>query len=140
MPADRGSPHCRLSCRIPMSSRTSDIIDALQDILPREAILTDAASRAALSTDHSKLPGDCLAVTRPRTEEEVVAVLRLCKERGIAVVPRGAGTAATGAAVSTADQVVLDLSAMNRILEIDARDLMAVVEPGVLTASLQEAA
>jgi glycolate oxidase len=117
----------------------SQTLDALTRAVPPETILTDPAARAALATDESKIPGDCLAVVRPVTEAQVVAVLRASAEHGFSIVPRGAGTAATGAAVSRADQVVLDLSAMNRILEIDRRDLVAVVEPGVLTGALQAA-
>jgi glycolate oxidase subunit GlcD len=115
-------------------------IDALRRVLPRTAVLTDAGTRAALATDHSLLPGDCAAVVRPSSEAEVLAVLGVAREQGFSIVPRGAGTAATGAAVSEPGQVVLDLSAMNRILEVDERDLVAVVEPGVLTGALQSAA
>jgi glycolate oxidase len=117
----------------------SDTLRLLARMLPPEAILTDPAARAALATDESKIPGDCIAVVRPASEQQVVAVIKASKDAGFSIVPRGAGTAATGAAVSRADQVVLDLSAMNRILEIDKRDMIAVVEPGVFTGALQAA-
>jgi glycolate oxidase subunit GlcD len=119
---------------------TLDLVSELRRAVPPDRILSDAASRAALSTDHSGLAGDCIAVARPKSEAEAVAVMRFCHEHGIAIVPRGGGTAKTGSAVSAGDEIVLDLSAMNRILEIDRRDLVAVVEPGVLTGDLQAAA
>src|SRR5687767_5830577 len=115
-----------------MRRSPSDIVSILSRSLPPEAILTDPVVRAALATDESKLPGDCAAVVRPVTEEQDFPAIRAPEEADFSIVPRGAGTAAAGAATSAAGQEVLDLSGMNRILGIDWRDLVAVVEPGVL--------
>jgi glycolate oxidase len=122
-----------------MAREVTECLRALVRELPEEAVLSDAAARAALSTDQSGIPGDCLAVVRPTTERDAVATLAFAAREGLAIVPRGAGTAATGAAVSAAGQIVLDLSRMNRILEIDRRDMVAVVEPGAVTGVLQGA-
>jgi glycolate oxidase len=115
------------------------IVSELSRVLPARAVITDEAARAALATDHSRLPGDCVAAVQPSNEAEVLAVLAAGRSLGFTIVPRGAGTAVTGAASARAGQVVLDFSRMNRIVAIDRRDLVAVVEPGVLTGDLQAA-
>ena len=84
--------------------------------------------------------GTPAAVAFPRSPEHVQAVLRGAHASRTAVVPRGAGTALTGASTAGAGVVVLDLSRMNRILEIRPDDGVAVVEPGVITADLDRAA
>jgi glycolate oxidase len=68
--------------------------------------------------------------------EEVEAVVRLCRELKTPVVPRGAGTGKTGGALAERGGVVLSVARMNRIREIDPVDLVAVVEPGVITGEL----
>ncbi|MFT8243898.1 FAD-linked oxidase C-terminal domain-containing protein [Roseomonas sp. BN140053] len=72
-----------------------------------------------------------LAVVLPETTEQVAAVLRYCHAHGIRVVPRGAGTSLSGGALPLADSVVIGLMRMNRVLEIDFDDRLAVVEAGV---------
>ncbi|MBI3271744.1 MAG: FAD-binding protein [Planctomycetes bacterium] len=76
-------------------------------------------------------------VLRPTTAEQVSAILRFCNERGVPVTPRGAGTGLSGGALAVHGGVCLTLERMNRILEIDAENLMAVVEPGVITEVFQ---
>ena len=75
----------------------------------------------------------------PATTAEVAAVVRLCAAHRVPLVPRGAGTGYTGGAVPTHGGVVLSLERMNRILEIDEANLVAVVEPHVITGDLQDA-
>ena len=79
-------------------------------------------------------------VVLPRTAADVAAVLRLATEHRFPVIPRGAGTGLVGGAVAIGGGVVLSLERMNRILEIDADNMMAVVEPAVITGHLQRAA
>jgi glycolate oxidase len=71
--------------------------------------------------------------------EQAAIVLRLCLEHRVAVTPRGAGSGMCGGALPIAGGVVLSTERMTRIKEIDAGDLVAVVEPGVVTGRLQEA-
>lgn len=104
-----------------------------------DCVCTDAVSLRTASSDWSGRYGSCSAVVRARCEADVVTLLRLAQEMRFAVVPRGAGTSATGAVLPSGHAVVLDLSAMNRILDIDTRDMVAEVEPGVLTQRLQQA-
>ncbi|HYZ31650.1 MAG TPA: FAD-linked oxidase C-terminal domain-containing protein [Crenalkalicoccus sp.] len=80
-----------------------------------------------------------LAVVLPSSTEEVAAVLRYCHQQGIRVVPRGAGTSLSGGALPLADAVVLGLMRMNRILEVDYADRLAVVEAGVTNLGITDA-
>ncbi|RAK26312.1 glycolate oxidase [Actinoplanes lutulentus] len=84
--------------------------------------------------------GRPLAVVFPRTVEQVQGVLRGASVTRTPVVARGAGTALTGGSAAGAGTVVLDLSRMDRIVEIRAADGVAVAEPGVITADLDRAA
>ncbi|MBN1534336.1 MAG: FAD-dependent oxidoreductase, partial [Spirochaetes bacterium] len=76
-------------------------------------------------------------LVRAADSRDVQTVLRLCNQYRVPVVPRGAGTGVTGGAVPIRGGVVLSLEKMNRILEIDRENMVAVVEPGVITGVLQ---
>ena len=78
-------------------------------------------------------------VVFPGSAADVAAVARLCDERRIPLTPRGAGTGYTGGAVPTSGGVVLALDRMDRIRQIDEANLLAVVEPNVVTGALQSA-
>src|SRR6185369_1582035 len=77
------------------------------------------------------------AVVHPASAEEVSAVLRLANREGFAVFPRGAGSGFTGGALPKGGGVVLVTTRMNRILRIDTENLVAEVEPGVVTEQFQ---
>jgi glycolate oxidase len=115
----------------------SDLLSIVLDACP--ATRDPAALRAA-SADKSGLVGAADVVAHPRSTEEVAAVLLLANQVPFLVVPRGAGTGRAGGAVPERGGVVLDLSAMDRILEIDAAEQIARAEPGVRLGALQEAA
>src|SRR5699024_1526545 len=66
-----------------------------------------------------------------RTTEEVAAVVRICAEEGVPVVPRGAGTSLAGGSLPTADSVLLGVSRMNRVLEADHADRVIHVQTGI---------
>lgn len=78
-------------------------------------------------------------VIKPRTTEEISAILRICNESKIPVTPRGAGTGLSGGALAHLGGVLLSLERMNSILEIDERNLQVTTEPGVITEVLQNA-
>jgi glycolate oxidase len=78
-------------------------------------------------------------VVHPVSAEEISAILKLANREGIPVVPRGAGCGFSGGAVPIRGGIVLVITRMNRILRIDADNLIAVVEPGVVTKKLQSA-
>ncbi|GAB2608544.1 FAD-linked oxidase [Paractinoplanes abujensis] len=102
----------------------------------------DPGLRASRRLDRSGWEPDGLpdAVAFPRTPEDVQEVLRAATLSRTPVVARGAGTALTGSSAAGAGAIVLDLSRMNRIVEIRPADGVAVVEPGVITADLDRAA
>jgi glycolate oxidase len=105
------------------------------------ALRTDRAELDRVRTDRSgwTTPEVPEAVVRARSTEDVQALLRLATAHRVPVVPRGAGTGLAGGAVGTAGSVVLDLSDMDRVLEIDEEDETAVVQPGVVTDALAAA-
>jgi glycolate oxidase len=117
----------------------SSLHDALAAIVGADHLRTDAAAletygKDALGQGH---PPD--VVVLPRNTPEIAAIARFCNEQRVPVVVRGAGTGFTGGAVPTRGGVVISMERMNRILEIDEVNLLAVVEPNVITADLQRA-
>jgi glycolate oxidase len=86
------------------------------------------------ATQREVLPG---AVVRPVSSSEVARIIALANRARFPVVPRGAGTGMSGGSVPVAGGVVLSLERMNRIIEIDGENMIAVVEPGVVTGDLQ---
>ncbi|MFI5938487.1 FAD-binding oxidoreductase [Actinoplanes sp. NPDC051494] len=113
----------------------------LADALPDLDFVTDPDVLAALSHDDAEWApvGSALAAVRPRTTAQVQAVVAECAARGIPVVTRGAGTGLSGGANAVDGCLVLDLSKMNRILEIDPDNMIAVVQPGVVNNDLKAA-
>lgn len=96
------------------------------------------ADRALMTMDASNYRRVPLAVVAPRDAEDVAATLRVCREHGVPVVPRGAGTSIAGQATGTG--VVLDFTRhMRRIVSVDAEARTAVVEPGVVLDELRAA-
>src|SRR5213079_2105149 len=86
---------------------------------------------------HRRVPG---VVVLPGSRDEVVAVVRLLAALGVPFVPRGAGTGLSGGALADDDAVLLVLTRLNRILAIDPKNRIAVVEPGVVNVRLSAAA
>ena len=102
-------------------------------------VVQDEAARLRYGTDALKRghPADLVVV--PATTAEVSAIARLCHAAGVPIVPRGAGTGYTGGAVPVRGGVVVSLERFTRILSIDRRNLLTVVQPGVITGTLQDA-
>ncbi|MFF5498259.1 FAD-binding and (Fe-S)-binding domain-containing protein [Streptomyces aquilus] len=99
----------------------------------------DVTSRALMTMDASNYRRVPLGVVAPRDADDVAAVLAVCRERGVPVVPRGGGTSIAGQATGTG--VVLDLTRhMNRLVSLDPESRTAVVQPGLVLDRLQEAA
>jgi glycolate oxidase len=112
-------------------------IKELKDIVGRRHLYTVAEELVAYSYDATRTEALPWAVARPASTEEVAAILLLANREGFPVVPRGAGTGMSGGSVPVQGGVVMSLERMDRILEIDEQDLLAVVEPGVITGELQ---
>jgi glycolate oxidase len=122
-----------MSLQAPLIERLAGVVGAGHVRLDETALdeaSTDGLKRYVHRPDLVVLPG---------TTAEVAAVMRACGEAKVPVVPRGAGTGYSGGAVPVRGGVVLSLARLNRILEIDEENLLAVVEPNVLTGDLQAA-
>ena len=118
--------------------RASEAIDELRRSLPEGTVRSEQSARLAYSHDATfqrRLPD---AVVSPLTTEDVQLVLRVASNAGIPVVTRGAGSGLSGGAVPLDGGIVLMLAGMDRLLEIDVANGVAVVEPGVITAGLQD--
>src|SRR5487761_780596 len=117
------------------------LISALGRGLPDGRLVIDPGVLGAISHDEAEWApvGRAVAGVRARTEAEVRHVVRTCAEFGAPVVPRGAGTGLSGGANATDGCVVLDLSRMNQVLEIDRDNMTCVVQPGVVNNDLKAA-
>jgi glycolate oxidase len=111
----------------------------LQAIVSAPYLKLDTASLEAYGTDALKRGHPADAVVLPANTREVAAIVRLCANHRVPIVPRGGGTGYTGGAVPAQGGIVISLERMNRILEIDEANLVAVVEPHVVTGDLQAA-
>jgi glycolate oxidase len=111
----------------------------VREVVGAEHIAGDAASLDACAADALGQGHPPDLVVRPGSTAEISAIARLCNEHRVPLVVRGAGTGYTGGAVPTRGGVVLAMDRLNRILEIDQANLLAVVEPNVITADLQRA-
>ncbi|WP_374116045.1 FAD-binding oxidoreductase [Streptomyces sp. CoH27] len=123
------------------TEETSSLTDRLLAGLPAEAVLTDPDVTASYANDMASFcpAGAPAVVVLPRTVEQVQHVMRTATELRVPVVPQGARSGLSGAANATDGCVVLSLTKMDRILEISPVDRIAVVEPGVINATLSRA-
>lgn len=116
------------------------ILAGLRALLPGAAVISEPLRLKPYETDGlSAYRQPPLAVVLPETTEQVAAVLRFCHENRVRVVPRGAGTSLSGGALPLADAVVVGLMRMNRIVEIDYADRLAVVQAGVTNIGITQA-
>lgn len=117
----------------------SAFIEALGRGLPADRLVTDPDVLAALSHDDAEWApaGKAAAGVRARSEAEVSHVVKTCAEFRVPVVPRGSGTGLSGGANATDGCLVLDVSRMNQVLEIDRDNLTCVVQPGIVNNGLK---
>jgi glycolate oxidase len=118
-----------------------ETIERLREIVGDNFILTDEEKLEPYSHDEVSDPAYASmpeAVVKPRTAGEIAAIMRLANERRFPVTPRGAGSGLSGGAVPVYGGIVLSLERMNEILEVDERNMMVVVEPGVVTNDINK--
>lgn len=113
------------------------IVQELQAIVGAECVLTEEADLIAYSIDGTWTEGRPLAVVLAANAEEISAVLRLANREHVVVTPRGSASGLSGGSVPLAGGIALSTARMNRIREIDRINCVAVVEPGVITGTLQ---
>jgi glycolate oxidase len=120
--------------------RRAAIAADLRRLLPRKSVIEHADERRVYESDgltaYRQPP---LLTVLPATTAEVAQVLRYCRENGVKVVPRGAGTSLSGGALPLEDGILLGLAKFNRILEIDYPNRCAVVQPGVTNLAITHA-
>ncbi len=112
-----------------------------EKIVGIENVMSDEADRHAYSYDSAVLESRVPALAvRPTTTEQLGKVIALCAREGVPMTVRGAGTNLSGGTVpDTEGSVVILTQALNKILEINERDMYAIVEPGVITANFAKA-
>src|SRR3954471_6898512 len=125
----------------PVAVLDAAIVEQLRSGLPEDAVLTDEASTQAYRRDMAMFcaAGRPAAVVRPRSTSQVQRVLRVASRYRVPVVPQGARSGLSGGANAVDGCIVLALERMDRILEIDESEQIAVVEPGVINATLSRA-
>lgn len=115
-------------------------ITAFEEIVGKEFVLYDKNSLSDYSQDETEdlqfLPE---VVVKPNSAEQISGLLKICNKELIPLTPRGAGTGLSGGALPVFGGVILSTERLNKIIEIDERNLQATVEPGVITQVFQEA-
>jgi glycolate oxidase len=119
--------------------RHDDLVRELAAIVGRDYVSTAERDLVAYGQDALKEVSMPAVVVWPRTAEEVGEIMRLANRELVPVTPRAGGVGYTGGAVPLRGGILLSVTRMNEILEIDVPNMVAVVEPGVVTADLQRA-
>ncbi|MEY3538862.1 MAG: hypothetical protein RL188_279 [Bacteroidota bacterium] len=123
-----------------MQQITPEIVAQIKSIVGAEYVFTDAESFEQYGKDHTeRLHYNPAVVVKPKTPEEISALMKLANAHLIPVTPRGAGTGLSGGALPHLGGLVIAMERFNTILEIDERNLQVTTEPGVITEILQNA-
>ena len=116
----------------------AEIINEFKSIVGEDYVLYDGETLDKYAHDETEnlyyLPD---VVIKPRTPQEISAIMKICNAKKIPVTPRGAGTGLSGGALPHLGGVVIAMERFNSILEIDERNLQVTTEPGVITEVLQ---
>jgi glycolate oxidase len=118
---------------------TPSILKELKAIVGPDNLYTSPEELVVYAYDATQTQSLPWAVARPSYAAEVSRILALANQERFPVVPRGAGTGMSGGSVPVEHGLVLSLERMNRIIEINEEDFIAVAEPGVVTGDLQRA-
>ena len=124
-----------------LPARQREVAAALRAFLPARAVLFEEEDTRPYECDgltaYRQLP---MVVALPETEEQVQRVLKTCSSMKVPVVPRGAGTGLSGGALPPGDGVLLSMAKFMRVLRVDPRGRVAVVQPGVRNAAISDVA
>ncbi len=115
------------------------VIPTLRTIVGPEHVLQEPEDLLAYGIDGTWVEREPQVVVLPKSAEEISAILRLANAEHIVVTPRGSASGLSGGALAASGGIALSLTRMNRILEIDVGNAVAVVQPGVITGELQKA-
>lgn len=118
----------------------SRVPSRLAELLPADRFLTRPEQLAAYESDAlTAFRARPLAVALPETQDEVIALVRLCQEEKVPFVARGSGTSLSGGSLPVADGIVIGLNRLNKILRVDVAQRTAVVQPGVVNLHISQA-
>ena len=121
-------------------SRKDYIVERLCAVLPKDAVISDISETRAYECDALtayKCPPLCAVL--PANTQEVAAVLKICHELDVPVVPRGSGTSLAGGALPTADSVILGVAKMNQVIAPNFDDIYIRVQTGRTNLSVTRA-
>lgn len=118
---------------------TDRLLHAMEAIVGASNVLSSRADRSVYGYDASVFRGnDLLAVVFPDTTQQTAQLVVWCNQHGIPYIARGAGTAISGGSIPRHGGITIELSHMNRVLEIDTANQFAIVEPGVINQDLKQ--
>jgi len=121
-------------------ARRGEIVAAMRAIVPGEGVIDSEDGVRPYESDaltaYRQMP---MLVVLPETTDQVVRILRYCRDNRVKVVPRGAGTSLSGGALPLADGVLLGMAKFNRILAVDYGDRIATIQPGVTNLAITRA-
>ena len=122
-------------------ARQREVVRRLREFMPARAVLWEEEDTRPYECDgltaYRRVP---MVVALPETEEQVQRVLQTCSSIGVPVVPRGAGTGLSGGALPLGDGVLLSMAKFMRVVRLDPRARVAVVQPGVRNAAISDIA
>ena len=123
-----------------MATITLSHVEELKKIVGENFVFADEESLQHYDHDETeRLQFNPEVVVKPRTTEEISAIMKMCNRDLIPVTPRGAGTGLSGGALPHLGGVLISCERMNSIIEIDERNLQITTEPGVITEILMNA-
>ena len=118
----------------------AQFISELESLLPKNRVYTDGPSILPYESDGlTAFRARPRAVVIPESEEEVVSIVKLCHEHNVPFVARGSGTSLSGGSLPIEEGIVIGLNRLNRILEVNTKDRVAVVQTGVINLQVSAA-
>ena len=119
----------------------SELLAALAQVYPPQRLLSHPAQIIPYESDAlTAFRAKPAAVVLPETQQEVIETVRLCYQAGVPYVARGSGTSLSGGSLPVKDGIVIGLNRLNRIIRLDPRERLAIVEPGVVNLDVSKAA
>ena len=112
------------------------MFEELQAIVGPERVTRDPGELYCYSFDSSYIRGSADYVVRPKSPEEIAKIVKLASAHNVPIVPRGSASGLTGGSVPVKGGIVLDMTGMNRILELEVDNLQVVIEPGIIHKDL----
>jgi glycolate oxidase subunit GlcD len=114
------------------------MLEELKSIVGESRVTDDPAELYCYSYDSSYVRGNADYVVRPKSADEIAEIVRVASKHNVPIVPRGSASGLTGGSVPVRGGIVLDMTGMDRILELEIENLQAVIEPGIIHKDLND--